>query len=64
MNFNKAPLSLMALIFFMLLPNISKADSADDYLLCEMKTNQIPGLSIAVVNNGGLLKAKAMALLM
>ncbi len=52
----------MALIFFILLPNISKADSVDDYLLCEVKINQIPGLSVAVVKNGEAVKSKGYGL--
>lgn len=42
----------------MLNPAFAKADAVDNYLQCEMNRLQIPGLSIAVVEHGKIIKSR------
>jgi CubicO group peptidase (beta-lactamase class C family) len=39
-------------------PTVVIADQVDNYLQCEMKKLKIPGLSIAIVKNGQIMKTK------
>ena len=41
---------------------VAQADEVDDYIKAEMKKRQIPGLALAVVKNGKLIKAKGYGL--
>ena len=45
-------------IYFTLLPVAARADAVDQYLQCEMHRLNIPGLSIAIVKNGKIIKSK------
>ncbi len=62
MNLNKKPLVLSTLAFLIALPGISKADSVDEYIRCEMQHEKIPGLSIAIVENGKVIKSQGYGL--
>ena len=48
---------LFILILISLCP-FAKADKTDDYVLKEMKKRHLPGISIAVIRNGKILKVK------
>ncbi len=45
-------------MFFILHPATAMADSVDQYLQCKMQELKIPGLSIAIVKNGQIIKTK------
>lgn len=62
MNFNKIHTILGILTFLIAIPNISRADPIDAYILCEMQHEKIPGLSIAVVKDGKIVKTKGYGL--
>lgn len=49
---------VVTLWFVILLARVALADQVDDFVLAEMKRHQIPGLSLAVLKNGKLLKSK------
>jgi D-alanyl-D-alanine carboxypeptidase len=59
MNFVKELLAA-ALVFGLLCP--SHADSVDDFVKRQMRLRQIPGLSLAVVKEGNIIKAKGYGL--
>lgn len=50
------------LSFFLLAPPAAFADKVDDYIKAELKKQNIPGLSIAVVKNGKVIKAEGYGL--
>lgn len=61
MNLKK--LYLLASIFLYLNCNCVMAlDKIDNYIISEMKKKQIPGMSIAIVKNGEIVKAKGYGL--
>ena len=45
-------------MYFILFPATAMADAVDQYLQCEMQRLKIPGLSIAIVKNGKIIKSK------
>ena len=49
---------LTVIIYLALCPVSAMADTVDQYLLCEMHRLKIPGLSVAIVENGKILKSK------
>ncbi len=62
MNFYHLLLSFILAIFSLLFSISVRADQVDDYIQSEMKKNKIPGLSIAVIKNGEIIKAKGYGL--
>lgn len=55
----KVPMqALFSSLLALLLPTNAGADSIDDYLRAEIKKRQIPGLAVAVVKNGEIIKLK------
>jgi len=48
--------TLIAVLTFSTLARV-QADAVDDYIKAEMKNLRIPGLSLAVVKNGSVVKA-------
>jgi CubicO group peptidase (beta-lactamase class C family) len=58
-----AALALLLLVAFSALaPAMARADAVDDYIQAEMKKRHIPGLSLAVVKDGKIVKAKGYGL--
>jgi len=55
MNTKCASLLYVSIIFF---PIVSIADSIDNYLQCKMSKLKIPGLSLAIVKDGQIIKTK------
>ena len=54
---------LIIAILLLLFPSVAAhADKVDDYITSEMKNRRIPGLAIAVVKNGEVVKAKGYGL--
>ncbi len=49
---------LTVIIYLALCPVSVMADTVDQYLLCEMHRLKIPGLSVAIVENGKILKSQ------
>ena len=49
---------LTVILYLALCPVSAMADTVDQYLLCEMHRLKIPGLSVAIVENGNILKSK------
>jgi CubicO group peptidase (beta-lactamase class C family) len=41
-----------------LVPGIARADQIDDFIRAEMKRQKIPGLSVAIVRGGQVIKAE------
>lgn len=61
----KNPRGLSLLLFFLLsVSSIAQAqtDKVDDYIKAQMQTQKIPGLSMAVVRGGEIIKAKGYGL--
>lgn len=58
------PISLLSLILILvaLLPATACADEIDDYVNAEMQKRRIPGLSLAIVRDGKVVKQKAYGL--
>lgn len=50
--------SVLLGFIFLFIPTVVMADQVDNYLQCEMKKLKIPGLSIAIVKNGQIMKTK------
>lgn len=64
MNHKRAP-GFVALVLFVLSIVFSasaQTDKVDDYVKAEMQQQRIPGLSIAVVRNGEVIRAKGYGL--
>ena len=61
-NFYRSLLSFILIIFSLLFSISVRADQVDDYIQSEMKKNKIPGLSIAVIKNDKIIKAKGYGL--
>ncbi len=54
---------LIVAILLLLFPSVAaQADKVDDYITSEMKNRRIPGLALAVVKNGEVIKAKGYGL--
>ncbi|MBC7880513.1 MAG: beta-lactamase family protein [Anaerolineae bacterium] len=53
---------LFNLLLFCAFPKLVKADAIDDFVLAQMKSQHIPGLSMAVIKNGQIVKAKGYGL--
>lgn len=53
---------LVGAIIVAFLSGFARADKVDDFIQVEMKRHQIPGLSLAVLKNGKILKAKGYGL--
>ena len=54
---------LIVAILLLLVPSVAaQADKVDDYITSEMKNRRIPGLALAVVKNGEVIKAKGYGL--
>lgn len=56
------PSILVAVVFLFAALNYSNADSVDDYVNSQMKRQHVVGLSLAVVKDGDLVKAKGYGL--
>ena len=50
--------ALAALVLLLAAPTAARCDDIDDYLAAQMRWQQIPGLSLAVVKSGTLMKAQ------
>ena len=50
--------ALAVLSFILLLPYYAAADAVDDFLLTQMQRNHVPGLSVAIVRDGKIVKLK------
>ena len=54
---------LIVAILLLLFPSVpAQADKVDDYIASEMKNRRIPGLALAVVKNGEVIKVKGYGL--
>ena len=62
MNSKKLHLTSIVLSLLVSSQAFSKTDPVDQYIQCEMQANKIPGLSIAVIENGKVIKAKGYGL--
>jgi D-alanyl-D-alanine carboxypeptidase len=51
-------LSLLAVVLLFAAPVAVRADKVDDYIKAEMRTQHIPGLSLAVIKDGKIIKAE------
>ena len=58
------PQYLLCLLALLILPDISRADKVDDYIKAQMQKRQIPGLALAVMRNGKIIKEKGYGLAM
>ena len=59
MCYNSAMIkSILFILIITFLCPFAKADKTDDYVLKEMKKRHLPGISIAVIRNGKILKVK------
>lgn len=54
--------ALVGLLLWMVSPASARADKVDDYVRAEMQAQKIPGLSIAVVQDGKVVKAQGYGL--
>lgn len=54
--------ALLALLTLASAPASAQADKVDDYIKAEMQRRKIPGVSIAVVRNGEIIKTKGYGL--
>jgi D-alanyl-D-alanine carboxypeptidase len=54
--------TIFILLFLNLFTAAANADKVDDFIQAEMKQHRIPGLSIAVLKNGKVLKSKGYGL--
>ncbi len=52
----------LATVVLIILPQSAKSDEVDDYVRGELERQKIPGLSIAVVRNGEIVKAEGYGL--
>jgi CubicO group peptidase (beta-lactamase class C family) len=59
---NRKPLSLLAILLLLLQTTAVRADKVDDYVKAEMQKQRIPGLSLAVVKEGRIIKAEGYGL--
>jgi len=55
-------MALFGFLLWMVAPVAARADKVDDYVRAEMKAQKIPGLSIAVVQDGKVVKAQGYGL--
>ena len=64
MKYHRASLAaaLFGLLLSMVSPTSARADKVDDYVRAEMREQKIPGLSIAVVRDGKVVKAQGYGL--
>ena len=53
---------IIAIVLLLLTSVTAQADKVDDYIVSEMKNRRIPGLALAVVKNGEVIKAKGYGL--
>ncbi len=53
---------ILALLLVLFSPVMAQADKVDEYIKAEMKRRQIPGLALAVVKNGKVIKMKGYGL--
>jgi len=53
---------IVAIVLLLFPPVPARADKVDDYIASEMKNRRIPGLALAVVKNGEVIKAKGYGL--
>jgi len=61
-NPERAAVIALFLFFSSLAPVLAQSDKVDEYVRAEMQRQKIPGLSIAVVRNGEVIKAKGYGL--
>jgi CubicO group peptidase (beta-lactamase class C family) len=54
--------ALLGFVVFVAFSAAARADKVDDYIKAEMQRRDIPGLSVAVVRNGEILKAQGYGL--
>ena len=54
--------ALFALLFLFVTTVAAQADKVDDYVKAEMQRQRIPGISIAVIKNGKVIKAEGYGL--
>ena len=52
----------LALVLFLSVTAIARADPTDDFIRAEMKRQNIPGLSLAIVKDGQIIKAAGYGL--
>jgi CubicO group peptidase (beta-lactamase class C family) len=58
----KAAIATVVLLSLCSVPGFAQADKVDEYVLSEMAKRKIPGLSLAVVRNGEVIKARGYGL--
>lgn len=58
----RKPISLLAILLLLLQTTAVRADKVDDYVKAEMQKQRIPGLSLAVVKEGKIIKAEGYGL--
>jgi CubicO group peptidase (beta-lactamase class C family) len=62
MNTGKAIISLVILLLVSFSLTLAQVDSVDTFVLTEMANRRIPGLALAVIQNGALVKVKGYGL--
>jgi CubicO group peptidase (beta-lactamase class C family) len=48
---------LFILVLILVRPSVAQADRTDDFIRSELKRQNIPGLSLAVIKDGEIIKA-------
>lgn len=56
------PISFSALVLLLTATVVARADKTDDFIKAEMKRQNIPGLSLAVIKDGEIIKAEGYGL--
>jgi CubicO group peptidase (beta-lactamase class C family) len=56
---NRAQAFILAVLLPIFVPTLAKGDKIDTYIRTEIKKRQIPGLSLAVIKNGRVIKKRA-----
>jgi CubicO group peptidase (beta-lactamase class C family) len=60
MRRNRSPILLLALLF--IAPVAVRADNTDDYVKAEMQKQHVPGVSVAVIKDGKIIKVEGYGL--
>src|SRR5215475_2825658 len=61
-NMRRKQFSLFVILLLLLQTSAARADKVDDYIKAEMQKQRIPGLSLAVVKEGKIIKAEGYGL--
>ena len=56
------PIPLFVLVLLLVAPFVARADKTDDFVRAELKRQNIPGLSLAIVKDGKIIKSEGYGL--